>query len=224
MPPSRCLQIAIAKTKNRRFYLNLTTNICIARETVLRIQRKKGAYPVEFSGEILNERKVREEGRKFPFQVCVCAINYENEAKSNDYFGRKAELKMSYRAISVPFSASRSSIGPRVCMYVLINPEYTCRRPWKGREGRGERWNNSRGPVAEGSERRGVLSPLSLRTLYYHPLPPPLSLSRRNSLYGGRPWYLRANRPVVRIEITSNSLIDITSCYKEIDSPERILP
>lgn len=68
------------------------------------------------------------------------------------------------------------------------------------------------------------LSPLSLRTLYYHPLQPPLflSLSRRSSLSGGRPWYLRANRPVVRIEITSNSLIDIASGYKEIDSPERI--
>lgn len=55
----------------------------------------------------------------------VCVINYENETKSDDYFGRKAALKTSYRAISVPFSGRRSSIGPRVCMYVLINPEYT---------------------------------------------------------------------------------------------------
>lgn len=147
--------------------------------------------------------------------------------KRDDYLGRKAALKMSYLAISVPFSACRSLIGPRVCMYALINPEYTWTADVHGEEGRGgEKWNNSRGPVAKGSERRGALSLLSASApSITTPVPPPLflSLSRRSSLSGGRPWYLRANRPVVRIEITSNSLIDITNCYKGIDSPERIL-
>lgn len=54
----------------------------------------------------------------------MCAINYENEAKSDDYLGRRA-VKNVVSAISVPFSGHRPLIGPRVCVYALINPEYT---------------------------------------------------------------------------------------------------
>lgn len=49
----------------------------------------------------LKERKVRKEGRKFSR---VCTINYKNKAKSDDYLRRKIALKMSYLAISAPFS------------------------------------------------------------------------------------------------------------------------
>lgn len=152
----------------------------------------------------------------------VCAINYENEAKSDNNLERKAAFKVSYLAISVSFSTHRSLIGHSVCMYALINPEYTWTADVHREKGRGERRGEiiHEAPLRRVRERRDVLSPLGLRTFYYHPLPSPLflSLSRRSSLSGGRSWYLRANRPVVRIEITSNSLIDISSCYKETES------
>jgi len=45
--------------------------------------------------------------------------------KSDDYLERKAVLKMSYLAISVPFNTPFVDQTSRVCMYALINPKYT---------------------------------------------------------------------------------------------------
>lgn len=108
------LPISVAKTKTEIFIEILQPTFAMRGKQFCTFSiLAKGCRPIlGLNWRIPDKSK----GKKEESFLCVCVINYENEAKSNDYLGRKAALKVSYLAISVPFSA-RSLIRPRVRMY-----------------------------------------------------------------------------------------------------------